>query len=53
MGKLQVMRSYHVGLKIVAVAEEDWDYEAKVEIFNINKFISVLSKNSSRSKTYV
>jgi len=25
-----------VGLKIVAVAEEDWDYEAKVEIFNIN-----------------
>ena len=25
-----------MGLKIVAVAEEDCDYEAKVEIFNIN-----------------
>jgi len=36
MGKLQVMRSNHVGLKIAAVAGEDWDYEAKVEIFNIN-----------------
>jgi len=36
VGQLQVMRSYHVGLKIVAAAEEDWDYEAKVEIFNIN-----------------
>jgi len=32
------MRSYmyHVVLKTVAAAEEDCDYEAKVEIFNIN-----------------
>ena len=40
MGKLQVMTSNHVGLKIAAVAKEDWDYEAKVDIFNT---ISVLS----------
>ena len=46
------MRSNHVGLKIVAVAAEDWDYEAKVEIFNIN--VCFFQRNSTRSvKTYL
>jgi len=32
MGIVQVMWSYHVGLKIEAVAEKDWDNKAKIEI---------------------
>ena len=30
--------SFHVGLKIVIVAEEEWDSKTKVEIFNIGFF---------------
>jgi len=48
-GKLQVMRSYHAGLKIVTFAEEDIDYKAKVEIFTIN-FYS-FKRNISSIKT--
>jgi len=32
MGKLHVNGSCHVGLKIVIIAEEDWDSKTKVEI---------------------
>jgi len=36
LGKLKVMRSYNVGLKIVAVAAEDRKKKAKILIFSIN-----------------
>ena len=43
VGKLQV-KSYHMGLKIVTVAAEDWDFKTKIETFCINfhDFIKII-----------